>query len=48
MKDWPIHRKLVNADPETDGWLVMIEVSDPHELDALMDEENYRRFVEEL
>jgi glycine cleavage system H protein len=32
----------VNADPYGDGWLVRVKLSDPSELDALLDVEAYR------
>jgi glycine cleavage system H protein len=32
---------LVNASPEAEGWLFKMEVSDPSELDDLMDENAY-------
>ena len=37
----------VNADPTGEGWFLKLRLADPKELDALMDEEAYRRFVEE-
>jgi glycine cleavage system H protein len=37
----------VNADPIGEGWFLKLRLADPKELDALMDEEAYRRFVEE-
>jgi glycine cleavage system H protein len=37
----------VNADPIGAGWFLKLRLDDPKELDALMDEEAYRRFVEE-
>ena len=40
--------KLVNEDPYGDGWLVRLELSQPSELDALMDSEKYDEFVTEL
>jgi glycine cleavage system H protein len=39
---------LVNASPEVDGWIMKIKVSNPSELDDLMDKEAYDRYVEEL
>lgn len=36
---------LLNEDPMGRGWLYAIELSDPRELDSLMSEEQYRRFV---
>ena len=40
--------QLVNQDPYGDGWLVILEISQPTELDALMDSEQYDKFVTEL
>ena len=37
----------VNQDPFGEGWLVRMRPADPAELDALMDHEAYRRFLEE-
>jgi glycine cleavage system H protein len=37
--------ELVNSDAETGGWLFRVTLSDPAELDALMDEEGYKAFV---
>ena len=39
--------ELVNEDPYGEGWIVAIELSDPGELDALLDAAAYRAFVEE-
>jgi len=39
---------LVNADPEGDGWLYKITLSDPAELEELMDEIAYEAFVAKL
>lgn len=39
---------LVNSDPEGDGWFYKITLSDPSELDALMDESAYEGFVAKL
>ena len=36
---------LVNTDPFGKGWLVRIELSQPSELDALMDYDRYRQFI---
>ncbi|SFG05577.1 glycine cleavage system H protein [Novosphingobium sp. CF614] len=40
--------ELVNTDAEVGGWLFRITLSDPAELDALMDEAAYREFVNGL
>ena len=37
----------VNADPMGEGWFLKLRLDDPKELDSLMDEEGYRRFIEE-
>ncbi|MFZ3233914.1 MAG: glycine cleavage system protein GcvH [Stellaceae bacterium] len=37
----------VNADPMGEGWFLKLRLADPGQLDALMDEVAYRRFVEE-
>ena len=38
----------INDDPYGEGWLIKVRMSDPAELDALMDAAAYRRFVDEL
>ena len=30
-----------------DGWFIKLRLDDPKELDSLMDEEGYKRFIEE-
>ncbi len=37
----------VNADPMGEGWFMKLRLDDPKQLDGLMDEAAYRRFVEE-
>jgi glycine cleavage system H protein len=37
----------VNADPMGAGWFLKLRLTDPKELEALMDEAAYRRFVAE-
>ena len=37
----------VNADPMGDGWFLKLRLDDLKELDSLMDEEAYKRLVEE-
>jgi len=39
---------LVNQDSYGEGWLVKLELSNPSELDALMDSDKYDKFVAEL
>ncbi|MBA7663256.1 Glycine cleavage system H protein [subsurface metagenome] len=40
--------QLVNEDPYRAGWLVRFELNDPSELDALMNSDEYDKFVAEL
>ena len=40
--------QLVNESPLEDGWLVAMEISDASQLDGLMDEAAYAKFVAEL
>ena len=37
----------VNADPIGEGWFIKLRLDDPKQLETLMDEEAYKRFVEE-
>ena len=39
---------LVNTSPEGDGWFFKLVLSDPSELDGLMDEAAYKDFVAKL
>jgi glycine cleavage system H protein len=39
---------LINRDPEGDGWFFKLKLSDPSELDGLMDEAAYRDWVTTL
>ena len=39
--------EAVNDDPYGEGWLIRIRISDPGEIDALMDAEAYRAHVAE-
>jgi len=38
--------ELVNQQPYGDGWLVIVEPTDPTEVDGLMDSEAYKALVE--
>jgi glycine cleavage system H protein len=40
------HPELVNEQPYGDGWLIAIDLSDPSQLDALMDSVAYSSLVE--
>jgi glycine cleavage system H protein len=37
--------ETVNEDPYGEGWLIRVRLSDPGELDALMDEPSYRSYL---
>ena len=37
----------INADPMGEGWFLKLRIADPTELEALMDEAAYQRFVAE-
>jgi glycine cleavage system H protein len=39
--------ELVNRDPYGEGWMVVVELSDPGQLDGLLDAAAYRRLAEE-
>ena len=39
--------ELVNQDPYGEGWMVVIELADPEDLDELLDAAAYRAFTEE-
>ncbi len=39
---------LVNTSPEGEGWFFKLTLSDPSELDGLMDTDAYKAFVETL
>jgi len=39
---------LVNTSPEQDGWFFKLTLSDPSELDGLMDAAGYKAFVDSL
>ncbi|MES2337845.1 MAG: glycine cleavage system protein GcvH [Pseudomonadota bacterium] len=39
---------LVNTDPEGEGWFFKLTLSDPGEVEGLMDEDAYKAFVETL
>jgi glycine cleavage system H protein len=36
----------INRDPYGDGWIVVVDMSNPGELDSLMSADTYRHFVE--
>jgi glycine cleavage system H protein len=40
--------ELVNSDPYGDGWLIKVRLSDPSELDGLMDQAAYQAYLQGL
>lgn len=45
--DLPDTPELVNTDPYGEAWMVQIELSDPDELDSLLDAQAYEKHCEE-
>jgi len=41
------HPEVVNSDPYGEGWLIVVEMSNPDELKTLMSAEQYRRMLEQ-
>ena len=41
------HPDLINKEPYGDGWMIVVEMSDPAELDQLMDASDYEKMVKE-
>ncbi len=39
---------IINRDPEGEGWFFKLKLTDPAELDGLMDEAAYREWVKTL
>jgi glycine cleavage system H protein len=39
--------ELVNDDPYNDGWMIKVEVKDVSEVDSLMEQAEYKEYVEE-
>jgi glycine cleavage system H protein len=46
-EDLPDTPELLNTDPYGEAWMLKIELSDPTELDRLLDADAYNRFCEE-
>ena len=46
-EDLPDAPELVNTSPYEDGWMIKIRLTDPSELDSLLDVAAYKTFVEE-
>ncbi|WP_427854601.1 glycine cleavage system protein H, partial [Desulfotomaculum copahuensis] len=41
------HPDLINKEPYGDGWMIVVEMSDPSEADKLMDASGYEKMVKE-
>ncbi len=41
------HPEVVNDDPYGEGWLIVVEMSNPNELKTLMNAEQYRHMLEQ-
>jgi len=41
------HPELVNKDPYGEGWMLVLEIRDPAELDSLLNAEEYRKLTEQ-
>lgn len=39
--------EIINEDPYGKGWIAVVEMSDPSEIDDLFDSSDYERYVEE-
>ena len=37
--------ELVNDDPEGEGWIIKIQIENPEEIDALLNEEQYKDLI---
>ncbi len=40
------HPEIVNSDPYGKGWMAVIELADPKEIEGLMTAEQYQKFLE--
>src|SRR5512141_175886 len=39
--------ETINDDPYEEGWMIQVEVSDPKELESLLDAAGYQKFLQE-
>ncbi|WP_305045911.1 glycine cleavage system protein GcvH [Geoalkalibacter sp.] len=46
-EELPETPEVLNTSPYEDGWMIKVRVSDPGELDELLDADEYREFIEE-
>jgi glycine cleavage system H protein len=42
------HPEIINESPYKDGWIAKVELSDPSEVEKLMDADEYTRYLEEI
>jgi len=42
----PDEPELINKDPYNDGWIIKIKVTDPTEIDELLDAGAYKKLIE--
>ena len=47
-EDLEVTPNLVNTDPTGDGWMFKVKLSDPEEIDGLMDDAAYKTHCESL
>jgi len=40
--------ELVNTQPYDDGWMIVVKIADPSELDALMSKDDYYKMIKEM
>ena len=45
--DLGVSPEIINEDPYGNGWLVVVDMSDPSEVDDLMAKDEYERFLKE-
>lgn len=46
-EELPETPEVLNTSPYEDGWMIKIRISDPGELEELLDADEYREFIEE-
>lgn len=47
-EDLPDSPEMINEDPYNSGWLIIVKLADPSELDSLMNAIEYEEFVQGL
>jgi len=40
--------EIINEEPYSSGWMIIVKLEDPSEMDALMSAEEYEEFIENL